>query len=95
MLIHDNLKSQVDKLEIYKLDKVPSGLSSLKRKIYELNIGKLKTTPTDLSNLSNSLKNEVFKKTEYDELVKKVNNAIDISKLVNKADYNAKIKDSH
>ena len=32
-----------------------------------------------------------MKKTEYDELVKKVN-TIDTSKRVNKTDYNAKIK---
>ena len=56
----------------------------MKRKLVKLDIGKLKTTPVDLSNLSNKVKkNDVIKKTEYDELVKKVN-AIDTSRLVKK-----------
>ena len=70
---------------------VPSGLSSLKSKINKLDIGKLETTPTDLSKPKNAVKKEVVKKTEYDELVEKIN-AIDTSKLVNKTDHNAKIK---
>ena len=37
------------------------------------------------------MKNEVVKKTVYDELVKKVN-ATDTSKRVNKTGYNAKIQ---
>ena len=56
----------------------------MKGKLVKLDIGKLKTTPVDLSNLSNKVKkNDVIKKTEYDELVKKVN-AIDTSRLVKK-----------
>ena len=38
---------------------------------------------TDLSWLSNLLKDDVFQKTEYDEMVQKVN-SIDTSKLVKK-----------
>ena len=38
-----------------------------------LDINKLGTLPVDLSKLSNIVKNEVVKKTVYDELVKKVN----------------------
>ena len=37
-----------------------------------MDIGKLKTTPVNLSKLSDVVKNSVVKKTEYDELVKKV-----------------------
>ena len=44
----------------------------LKSKVDKLDIGKLETTPVDLSRLSNVVKNDVFKKTEYNELVKKV-----------------------
>ena len=47
--------------------------SSLKSNIYKLGIGKLETTPVDLNQLSDLVKNEVVKKTLYDELVKKVN----------------------
>ena len=81
-----NLKSDVDKLDIDKLKNVPSGLSSLKSKVDKLDIGKLETTPVDLSKLSDAVKNEVVKKTEYNELVKKVNDiyATDISDLVKK-----------
>ena len=51
-----------------------------------MDIGKLETTPVDLSKLSDTVKNEVAKKTEYNELLKKVNNrkAIDGSGLVKK-----------
>ena len=48
-------------------------------------IEKLETTPADLSNL-NDVVNEVVKKTEYNELVKRVNNinTTDTSDLVKK-----------
>ena len=66
-----NLKSDVDKLDTNKIKKIPSSLRSLKSKVDELDIGKLKTTPVDLSKLSNVVKTDVVKKTEYNELVKK------------------------
>ena len=88
----DNLKSDVDKLDIDKLKNVPSNLSSLKSKVGKLDIGKLETTPVDLSKLSDVVKNDVVKKTEYSELVKKFNNisTTDTSNLVKKTDYNTK-----
>ena len=46
----------------------------MKSKVDKLDTGKLETTPVDLSKLSNLVKNDVVKKTEYDELVKKVDN---------------------
>ena len=76
-------KSDVDKLDIDKFKNMPSNLSNLKSKVDELDIGKLKTTPVDLSKLSNVVKNDVVKKNEYDELVKKLN-SIDTSGLVKK-----------
>ena len=39
-----------------------------------MHIGKLETTPVDFSKLSDAGKNDIVKKTEYDELFKKVNN---------------------
>ena len=44
--------------------------------------------------VSNVVKNEVVKKTEYNKFVQKVNgNTIDTSDLVKKADFNTKIKE--
>ena len=45
----------------------------MKSKVHELDNGKLETTPVDLSKLSDVVKNDVVKKTDYYELVKKVN----------------------
>ena len=49
---------------------VPTNLSNLKSKVDKLDIGKLETTPVDLRKLSNVVKNDVVKKTEYNELKK-------------------------
>ena len=68
-----NLKSDVDNLDIDILKSLPNGISSLKSKVDKLDIAKLKTTPIDLSKLSDAVKNEVVKKTECNELVKKFN----------------------
>ena len=58
----------------------------MKSKVDKLEIGKLESTPVDLSKLSNVVKNDVVRKTEYNELVKKVNkiNTTDTSDLVKK-----------
>ena len=79
-----NLKSDEDKLDIDKFKNVPSNLSNFKSKVDKLDIGKLGTTPVDLSKLSNVAKIDVVKKTEYNELVQKVNNisTTDTSNLV-------------
>ena len=68
-----NFKSNVDKIDIDKSKSIASGLSSLKSKVDKLDIGKVETTVVRLSKLSDVVKDEVFKKTEYNELVKKVN----------------------
>ena len=44
----------------------------MKNKVDKLDIGKLETTPIDISKLTNVVKNDAVKKTEYDELVKKL-----------------------
>ena len=56
-------------------------------------MGKLGTASVDLSKLSDVVKNDVFKKTEYDELVKNVNNnkTTDTTNLIKKTDYDTKI----
>ena len=58
-----------------------TNLSSLKTEVDKLDIDKLVPLPNDLSKLSNVVKNEVVKKTEYNKLVTKVNN-IDTSDFV-------------
>ena len=87
-----SLKSFVDELDIDILKDVQSGLNSLKSKADQFDVDKLKLVPVSLKKLGDALENDTVKKTAYDQLVGKLN-AIDISGLVNKTDYNAKIKD--
>ena len=48
--------------------------TGLKTEVDKIDVDKLKTVPIDLTKLSNVVKNNVVKKTEYDELVTKVDN---------------------
>ena len=90
-----NSKSDVDKLDIDKSKNVPSNLSNLKNTVDKLDFDKLIPVAVDLSKLSDIVKNDVVKKTEYNELVKKVNNisTTDTNNLVKKTDYNRKISE--
>ena len=54
------------------LEKVPTGFNSSKTKTDKLYVDKLEPVPTDLGKLSDVVKNEAVKKTEYVELVKKI-----------------------
>ena len=63
-------KSEVNKLDINNLGTVLIVLNSLKSKIDKLDVDKLVHVPVDLSKLSDLVKNDVVKNTEYDELVK-------------------------
>ena len=56
-------------------------LTNLKTEVHKLDIDKLTPVPNDLAQLSNIIKNDVVKKTEYDKLVSKVND-IDITNFV-------------
>ena len=58
-----------------------TNLASLKTEVDKLDIDKLAPVPVDLSKLSDGVKNDVVKKTVYDNLVAKVNN-IDTSDFV-------------
>ena len=51
-----------------------SNLANLKTEVEKIDIDKLTPVPNDLAELSNVVKNDVVKKTEYDKLVAKVNN---------------------
>ena len=63
------MKSDVDKFNIDKLKNVPNNLSNLQAD--QLDIKKLEATQINLSELSNVVKNNAIKNSEYDELVKK------------------------
>ena len=63
-----------------------TNLANLKTEDDKLDIDKLKPVATDLSKLSNAVKNDVVKKTNYNKLVTKVDN-IDTSGFVLKTKY--------
>ena len=70
-----------------------TNLAALKTKVDKIDVDKLKTTPTDLVKLSNVVKNNVVKKTDYNTKVTSieaqiagltkntVDNLVDITKL--------------
>ena len=57
------------KRRYWYIKNLPYKLSNLKCKVDKLDIGKLETSPVDSSKLSNIVRNNVVKKTEYVELV--------------------------
>ena len=65
-----SLKSDIDKLNVDKLNNIQSGLGSLKNKVYKLDVDRLKPVLVDLKQLSDVVDNDVLKKTVYNELVK-------------------------
>ena len=60
-----------------------SNLASLKTEVDKIDAEKLKTVPVDLAKLSNVVKNDVAKKTEYNKLVMNFDN-IDTINFVKK-----------
>ena len=64
----------------------------MKSTVDKLDIGKLETNPVDLGKLSNVVKNDLVKKTEYNELVNAIQTN-DTSDLVKKTNYNTKINE--
>ena len=63
-----------------------TNLASLKTEVNELDIDKLAPVPVDLSKLSDVVKNDIVKKTVYNNLVAKVN-SIDTCGFVLKTKY--------
>ena len=63
-----------------------SNLASLNTEVDKIDADKLKAVPVDLAKLSNVVKNDVIKKTEYNKLVTKVDN-IDTTNFVSKTKY--------
>ena len=77
-----SLKSEVDKLDSDKLEKVPTGLNSLNSKVDKLDVDKLLPVPVDLSKLSVVVKNYVVKKDVYNAKIKDIEDKIpDITNL--------------
>ena len=63
-----------------------SNLASLKTEVDKIDADKLKTVPVDLAKLSNVVKNDVIKMTEYNKLVTIVDN-IDTTNFVSRTKY--------
>ena len=84
-----NYASKADIKNIMHIDTssfaLKTNLANLKSEVDKLDVNKLKPIPTDLSKLSDVVKNDVVKKTDYNKLVAKVDN-IDTSGLVKKTD---------
>ena len=89
-----SLKTEGDKLDIDKFKILSNNLSNLKDKADKLDIDKLVPVPVDLSKLSNVVKNDVVKKTEYNAKIKNIEDKIpDITNSATKTILNAKINE--
>ena len=99
-----NYATKIDLRNVARVDvssfALKSNLASLKTEVDKLDIDKLAPVPNDLAELSNVVKNDVVKKTEYGKLVAKVNN-INITGFVlkttfdkDKSDLEKKISDA-
>ena len=71
-----NLKSNTDKLDVYKLKNVLNNLSNLKSKLDNLDVDKLVPVPVDLSKLSNVVKKWCCKTDVYNAKIKSIENKI-------------------
>ena len=88
-----SLKSEIDKLDIDKLKKVPVGLNSLKSKTEKLDVDKLVPVHVDLSKLSDAVKNYVKKMNMMNCLKMLTLQTTDGSNLVKATVWNSKINE--
>ena len=89
-----NLKSNVEKLDIDKLQIVPTNLSHLKGKVDKLDVDKLVPVPVDLSKLNNVVKKDVVKKDVYNAKIKDIEDKMpNITNLATNTTLNAKINE--
>ena len=80
------LKTEVDKLDIDKLQSLPTNLSNLKSKVDKLYLNKLAPVKNE------KVKNDVVKKTEYNAKIKNIEDKRpDITNLATKTILNTKI----
>ena len=77
-----------------------TNLASLKTKVDKIDVDNLKTVPVKLAKLSNVVKNDVVKMTEYDKFVTKIENSDNTGFVLkttydtNKSDLEKKISDA-
>ena len=91
-----NLSNYETKTDIKKISHVDfssfalkTNLANLKIEVDKLDIDKLVPVPTEFSKLSNVVKNDVIKKTDYNSKITKIENKIpDISNLATKTALN-------
>ena len=85
-----NYATKIDLKNISHIDvssyALKSNLASLKTEVDKLDIDKLKPVPIDLAKLTDLVKNDVVKKTEYNKLVNMVN-GIDTTNFILKTKY--------
>ena len=89
-----HLKPNVVKLDINKLENVPTSLSNLKSKVDKLDVDKLLPAPVGLQKLSDAVKNNVVKKDANNAKIKYMEEKIPgITNLATKTTLNAKINE--
>ena len=89
-----SLKFNVDKSDFDNLKNVPINESNLKSKVDKLNVDKVVLVPVDLNQLSDVVKNDVVKKTEYNAKIKNIEDEMsDITNLATTAAPNFKINE--
>ena len=87
-----NLKSNLDKLDIDKLNIVPTNLSNLKSKVYKLDVDKLVAVSVYFSKLSDVVKNDVARKDVDNAKIKNIESKMpDTTNLATNACLNTKI----
>ena len=90
-----NLKPDVDKLDINKLENVTTNFINLKSNVDKLDDDKLVPVPVDLSKLSDVVKNDVVKKDVYNAKIKNIEDKIpDITNLTTNTTLNVKINEA-
>ena len=87
-----SLKAEIDKLDVDKLQNIPTNLSNSKSKVDKLDVDKLVPVLVDLSYISNVAKNDIVKKDAYNARIQNIEDKIpDIINLANKTTLNAKV----
>ena len=87
-----NLKSNLDKLDIDKLNILPTNLSNLKSKVYKLDVDKLVAVSVYFCKLSDVVKNDVVRKDVDNAKIKNIESKMpDTTNLATNACLNTKI----
>ena len=90
----DNLKSDVNKLNISELKNVPTNLRNLKSKVVKLDVDKLVPVTVGLSKLNDVVKNDLVRKDVYNAKIKIIDDKIpDIPNLTTNTTLNGKINE--